>query len=162
MDPKDWIGRTETIGDVVTPGPVAGLCAALDLDPSRPPDGADLPPLWHWLYFLPRPRRSELGTDGHAKRGGFLPPVPLPRRMWAGGQVEFRQSLKVGDAVSRTSTIESVDEKSGRSGRLLFVKVRHEVRVSGVADPAIVEHQDLVYREAAQPGEGAPAGKPAP
>ncbi len=87
---KDWIGRTESVSDVVTATPCAAFSATLDRDGERPAAGTPLPPLWHWLYFLPLHRQSDLGADGHAKRGGFLPPVPLPRRMWAGSQFEFR------------------------------------------------------------------------
>ena len=115
--------------------------------------GLELPYLWHWLYFLPMHRQSEIGEDGHAKRGGFLPPVPLPRRMWAGSQFEFRSPVRVGDAVERTSTIEDVTRKDGRTGTLVFVKVKHELRCNGAADPAIVEFHDIVYRAAKQPGD---------
>src|SRR5690348_8002648 len=110
MELSSWIGRTETALDVVTATPIAALAATLDQDPVRPAHGADLPPLWHWLYFLPLHRQSEIGPDGHAKRGGFLPPVPLPRRMWAGSQFRFHAPLRVGDAIERVSTIEDVTE----------------------------------------------------
>jgi 3-methylfumaryl-CoA hydratase len=162
MDLKDWIGRTETADDIVTATPYAALSATLDRDPARPKQGTPLPPLWHWLYFLPLHRRSEIGPDGHAKRGGFLPPVPLPRRMWAGSQLHFRQPLCVGDAVTRVSTIQSVNEKSGRSGALVFVKVRHELRANGQDDIALTELHDIVYREAAKPADVAPAPQAAP
>jgi 3-methylfumaryl-CoA hydratase len=89
-DWADWIGRTETVADAIHPTPVLALNATLDHEPVDATAGMALPPLWHWLYFLPRHRQSEIGADGHAKRGGFLPPVPLPRRMWAGSQFEFR------------------------------------------------------------------------
>ncbi len=105
MDLKDWIGRTETVDDVVTAMPYAALSATLDREPARPKQGTPLPALWHWLYFLPLHRQSEIGPDGHAKRGGFLPPVALPRRMWAGSQLQFHRPLCVGDAVTRVSTI---------------------------------------------------------
>ncbi len=131
-------------------------------DPATVREGTPLPPLWHWLSFLPLYRQGELGEDGHAQRGGFLPPVPLPRRMWAGGQLELRAPLVVGDAVERTSTVANVVEKEGRSGRLVFVTVEHEVRRAGAPEPAIVERQDIVYREAARPGDPAPAPTPAP
>ena len=157
-----WIGRQESATDVVAAAPAAALAATLDLEPTRPTTGTPLPPLWHWLYFLPLHRRSALGSDGHARRGGFLPPVPLPRRMWAGGQLAFRRPLAIGDAATRVSTIESVDQKSGRSGPLVFVKVRHEIRRESEPEPALVEWQDLVYREAPRPGERAVPPKPAP
>ncbi|MCL4744700.1 MAG: MaoC family dehydratase N-terminal domain-containing protein [Burkholderiaceae bacterium] len=151
MNLEDWIGRVEEASDVVAAGPCAALAATLDQAPLRPAPGTLLPPLWHLLYFLPAPRRSELGEDGHALRGGFLPPVDLPRRMWAGSQLEFRSPLRVGDTLLRRSRIESISEKSGRSGKLVFVHVRHDIGRAGDADPALVEHHDIVYREAPRP-----------
>jgi 3-methylfumaryl-CoA hydratase len=162
MDLKDWIGRSETVSDVANPTPYAALSATLDRSPERPPAGTPLPPLWHWLYFLPLHRQSDLGPDGHSKRGGFLPPVPLPRRMWAGSQFRFHRPLRIGDALRRVSTIEDVNEKSGRSGRLVFVKVRHEIRRQDEPEVALTEFHDIVYRDAAQPGDVAPPPKAAP
>jgi 3-methylfumaryl-CoA hydratase len=156
MDLHAWIGRTESVDDIVTATPCAALSALLDRPAERPVVGTPLPPLWHWLYFLPLHRQAEIGPDGHARRGGFLPPVPLPRRMWAGSQFEFHAPLRVGDAITRLSTIEDVTTKQGRTGSLVFVKVRHEVRSNGAAEPAIVEHHDIVYREARQPGDVEP------
>ena len=161
MDLKSWIGRSETAEDVVTPTPYAALCATLDRPVERPKPGTELPPLWHWLYFLPLARRSELGPDGHPHRGGFLPPVPLPRRMWAGSQFEFHEALRVGDAIRRVSTIEDVTEKPGRNGPLVFVRVRHEVGRQDGAH-ALTEFHDIVYREMPQPGEAPPPAQPAP
>jgi 3-methylfumaryl-CoA hydratase len=157
-----WVGRSEAVDDVVTATPCAALAATLDREPMRPAPGTPLPPLWHWLYFLPLHRQSEIGVDGHARRGGYLPPVPLPRRMWAGSQLDFHSPIRVGDAVRRVSTIESVREKSGRSGPLVFVKVRHEVFCNAVAPAALTEFHDIVYREAARPGESAPEPQAAP
>ena len=144
---KAWIGRSETVHDQLGATPVKALTATLDHPAADVPAGTPLPPLWHWLYFLPMHRQSEIGPDGHAKRGGFLPPVPLPRRMWAGSQFEFRAPVRVGDAVARTSTIDDVTTKEGRTGKLVFVKVRHELHCNGAADPAMVEFHDIVYRE---------------
>jgi 3-methylfumaryl-CoA hydratase len=155
-----WIGREELARDVLTAGPLAGLAVTLDRDEPLPRPGDALPPLAHWLYFLPRHRQSELGPDGHARRGGFLPPVPLPRRMWAGGRFEFRHPLRVGDEVLRTSRIVDVRHKAGRSGDLVFVLVRHAVE--NAAGIALVEDHDIVYRDAPQPGAPAAAGMPAP
>ena len=160
-DLKRWIGRTETVADVISATPYAALSATLDRSATRPAAGTPLPPLWHWLYFLPLPAQSEVGPDGHAKRGGFLPPVPLPRRMWAGSQFAFRRVLRVGDGVLRTSTIESVDAKSGRTGSLVFVRVRHEIRRLDETDVAVEEFHDIVYRGAPAPGAVAPAPMPA-
>src|SRR5438477_1616840 len=145
---QGWIGRSETVRDQIGATPVRAMNATLD-HPSMPVEtGSALPPLWHWLYFLPLHRQSEIGADGHAKRGGFLPPVPLPRRMWAGSQFEFRRPVRVGDTVIRTSTIASVAEKSGRTGPLVFVKVRHEITTPNESEPALLEFHDIVYREA--------------
>jgi 3-methylfumaryl-CoA hydratase len=150
---NDWIGRSETLRDTITAAPVRGLNATLDHPALAVDTGMPLFPLWHWLYFLPQHRQSEIGPDGHARRGGFLPPVPLPRRMWAGSQFEFRSPLRVGDAIERTSTIADVTVKEGRSGQLVFVKVRHELRCNAAADAALVEFHDIVYREARKPGD---------
>ncbi len=157
-----WIGRSETVVDTVGPTPVMALTATLDHPAVAVHAGTPLPPLWHWLYFLPMHRQSDIGVDGHARRGGFMPPVPLPRRMWAGSQFEFRAPIRVGDAVARTSTIADVTVKSGRTGQLVFVKVRHEVRCNGAAEAALVEFHDIVYREAQRAGDVAPSAQPAP
>jgi 3-methylfumaryl-CoA hydratase len=148
---QQWVGRAQSRTDEVTATPVAALAATLDRDDPPPQRGDPLPPLWHWLYFLPLDRQSALGADGHAKRGGFLPPVPLPRRMWAGGRLTFEEPLRIGDRIERTSRILDVTPKTGRSGPLVFVRVRHEV--SGPHGRAIVEEHDIVYREPPQPGE---------
>ena len=162
MDLKEWIGRTETVSDSITATPYAALSATLDWPPERPPAGTPLPALWHWLYFLPLACQSDIGPDGHPRRGGFLPPVALPRRMWAGSQLLFHAPLRVGDAISRTSTIVDVTEKSGRTGTLIFVKVRHEIRRQNEEAIAITEFHDIVYREAAKPDDVAPPPKQAP
>ena len=108
MNLADWVGRTQTTEDQITATPIAALSATLDRDAARPAAGTPIPALWHWLYFLPLAPQSEIGPDGHAKRGGFLPPVDLPRRMWAGSQLRFDQPLRVGDSIERRSTIESI------------------------------------------------------
>ncbi|WP_334187546.1 FAS1-like dehydratase domain-containing protein [Noviherbaspirillum sp.] len=156
---QQWTGRSETKSDRITDIPVAAMQATLDIDAPFPAAGDALPPLWHWLYFLPLHRHSDIGEDGHAKRGGFLPPVPLPRRMWAGGRLQFLQPLRVGDAIERTSRIVSVDAKEGRSGSLVFVLVRHEI--AGPSGPAVVEEHDIVYRGMGG-GTATAAGVPAP
>jgi 3-methylfumaryl-CoA hydratase len=157
-----WIGRSESLRDTITAAPVRALTATLDHPAADVPTGFPLPPLWHWLYFLPMHRQSDIGPDGHAKRGGFLPPVPLPRRMWAGSQFEFRAPIRVGDEVLRTSTIADVTAKEGRTGKLVFVKVRHELHCNGASEPALVEFHDIVYREAQRPGDVPPPPQPAP
>lgn len=149
MDFQDHVGRTETRSDTIAPHFVQGLAATLGVEP---PDR--LPPLWHWMLFQDWVPPDRLGDDGHPRRGGFLPPVHhLPRRMWAGGRVRFLGPLQVGDTVRRTSTIQSVTEKKGGSGILVFVAVAH--RIEGPHGPAIEEQQDIVYR-----GADGPATKP--
>jgi len=157
---QQWIGRTERRADLVTATPVAALSATLDRDDPEPLPGTGLPPLWHWLYFTPLARQSEIGPDGHAKRGGFLPPVPLPRRMWAGGRLEFHHPLRVGDEITRESRIADVRGKSGRSGSLVFVNVHHEI--ADARGVAIAEEHDIVYRDNPTPGAPAPEPRPAP
>ncbi len=154
---QDWVGRTETLTDDITAAPVRALSATLDRDDPPPVAGTIVPPLWHWLYFLPMHPAREIGPDGHAKRGGFLPPVPLPRRMWAGGRLEWDNAnpLKVGDEARRTSRIVSVADKPGRTGQLVFVTVRHEVH--NAQGLSLTEEHDIVYRNAPQPGDVAPA-----
>ena len=166
MNLQDWIGRTETVDDVATATPFAALAATLDWPKAdgalRPLPATVLPYLWHWLYFLPLAPQSEIGADGHPQRGGFMPPVPLPRRMWAGSDFEFHAPLRVGDALSRTSTLLNVTEKSGRSGSLIFIKVRHEIRRNGEATVALTEHHNIVYRAVAGPQDVAPPAQAAP
>ena len=155
-----WIGRQEVMQDHLGLFPAAALAATLDRDDPAPADGDVLPPLWHWLYFLPRARQTEIGPDGHPRRGGFLPPVPLPRRMWAGGRLTFNAPQHLGEPARRVSTIADVSIKSGRSGDLVFVLVRHEI--SGPAGLALTEEHDIVYRDSPAPGETPPTPKPAP
>jgi len=158
---SDWIGRTETVSDTITAVPYAALCATLDYPARTPQAGTVLPPLWHWLYFLPLHPASELGEDGHARRGGFLPPVAKPRRMWAGGKLSFHAPLRVGDAVERRSTVLDVQSRKGRSGELVFVAVQHEIFAGHGRDLALVERHDIVYRDPPAAGS-APGGDPQP
>lgn len=148
---RKWIGKTETSTDRITPQPMAALAATLDIKAEVPPAGTEVPPLWHWLYFLEIYRQSELADDGHAKLGGFLPSIPLPRRMWAGSRVEFRRPLRVGEDYARSSRIADVQHKQGRTGELVFVSVRHEIASGG--EIALTEEQDLVYRGNAKPDD---------
>jgi 3-methylfumaryl-CoA hydratase len=150
VDLKSWIGRTETVDDVAAAAPLAGLAALLDHETPPWMEG-EVAPLGHWLYFLPRARQSQMDADGHPRRGGFLPPVPLPRRMWAGSRVSFEFPIPIGAVLQRRSTIADVAIKSGRSGSMVFVTVRHEITVEGRC--ALREEQDIVYRE--MPGAAA-------
>jgi 3-methylfumaryl-CoA hydratase len=142
---KDWIGRTETTDDVAADVPLRGLSALLDHE-TPPWRHGVVPPLGHWLYFLTRARQSEIGEDGHPRRGGFLPPIELPRRMWAGSRLVFHAPIGIGARISRRSMIADVSEKSGTTGRMIFVTVRHEISSNG--HTAIHEEQDIVFRDA--------------
>jgi 3-methylfumaryl-CoA hydratase len=153
---RTWLGRSEQRADLVTAAPLNAWTAMLDRDDAEALPGSDVPPLAHWLYFLPVAPQSQIGPDGHPQRGGFLPPIPLPRRMWAGGRLTFHHALQVGDEITRTSRIANVDAKSGRSGALAFVTVRHEV--TDARGLAISEEHDIVYREA--PRADAPTTAP--
>jgi 3-methylfumaryl-CoA hydratase len=141
-----WIGREELCTDSITAAPAHLLAASLDRGQVDFAVGDELPPVWHWLYFLRAGRTSEVGRDGHPPRGGFLPAIPLPRRMRAGGKFEFRRPLHVGDVAERRSRIISVEEKTGASGPLAFVVVQHEIAVAG--EVAVIEQESIVYRDA--------------
>jgi 3-methylfumaryl-CoA hydratase len=147
-DYQDWVGRVEEAEDRVGVHTVAHLAATLDYDAdvrSRMAlvEGGPLPPLWHWLGFLPQVEQSRLDRDGHPVRGGFLPPVPLERRMWAGGRLQFHDQLRVGEVLHRRSEILKVSEKQGATGRMVFVTVGH--RISTLRGLAVTEEQDIVY-----------------
>jgi 3-methylfumaryl-CoA hydratase len=157
---RNWVGRSETVDDFITPSKVAALAATLDRDDPAPQAGDPLPPPWHWTLCLPAARQSAIGPDGHPARGGFLPPVPLPRRMWAGGRLTFPQPLRVGEAVQRRSQVMSVDHKSGRTGDLVFVLVRHEFH--GATGLCVTEEHDIVYRDMPAADAAPPSYKPAP
>lgn len=141
---REWIGRSESRTDQVTLSPMAAMSATLDRFDPPPKVGDLLPVLWHWLYFLPIIRQNEMGTDGHPMRGGFLPPVPLPRRMWAGGHLQFFNPLRAGDTLTRVSRIVDVKQKEGGTGSLVFALVCHEIRNS--TGLALLEEQNIVYR----------------
>jgi 3-methylfumaryl-CoA hydratase len=145
-----WIGNREEVDDVITAWPIAALRATLDIEGAAVLNGTELDPLWHWLFFLPTTPRSRLGRDGHAELGGFLPPIPLPRRMYAGGRFDFSGSIRVGDSLRRTGSVVAITEKQGRSGRLFFVTVRFEIKAGSRI--VLTEEQDLVYREVDQGG----------
>jgi 3-methylfumaryl-CoA hydratase len=142
---RQWIGRTCTKLDTICPARVANLVATLDRVDSLQ-SGDPLPPLWHWLFFHSFVRQSDLGSDGHSARGTFLPPVPLPRRMWAGGRLEFFQPLRINQEASQTSTVNAVDFKQGSTGPLLFITVGHEIQ-GGDGAVLIREERTLVYRD---------------
>jgi 3-methylfumaryl-CoA hydratase len=143
-----WLGKVEEATDSVPSQLAESLAATLDLSAAERERrsiaaGGTLPPLWHWLAFSPKQPMQILGSDGHPKRGGFLPPVPLERRMWAGGRLSFTGALHIGEQIHRRSEIVAIKEKTGGSGRMVFVTVRH--LLSGAHGPAIEEEHDIVY-----------------
>jgi 3-methylfumaryl-CoA hydratase len=152
---SDWIGTREHHEEVIAEFPAQAAAALLERDVAAMVHGGALPALWHWFYFLPRPALSETGPDGHPKRGGFFPPVTLPRRMFAGARTRFLQPLLIGEVAVREAEILDVREKSGRSGPLVFVTVRY--RVCQFGNLCLEEEQDIVYREA-----GSPVAAPVP
>ena len=162
IDLSQWVGRRVERFDVVNPNHLAAWNATLDRDDPFPRDGDPVAPPFQWALFPPVTRQSDLGPDGHPRRGGFLPPIELPRRMWAGSRLRFLAPLRVGERVEQVSEIARVEEKQGRAGALVFVTVRHTT--SGASGPAIEEEQDLVYRgipprgAAPAPAERAPRG----
>jgi 3-methylfumaryl-CoA hydratase len=151
---RQWIGRTEEASDVITAQLVRGLRATLFLEIGSPKSGDAAPSTTHWCLAPPVYPMAEIGPDGHPKRGGFLPPVPLPRRMWAGGELQLIDPLRVGDEVTRSSRISDVTAKQGSTGTLCFVAVEHTI--STARGTAIRERHDIVYRDIA------PAKTPAP
>jgi 3-methylfumaryl-CoA hydratase len=142
---RGWIGRTTEASDIVTAQLVKGLRATLFQDIGDPKPGDAAPCTVHWCLAQPVFPMSQLSADGHPTRGGFLPPVPLPRRMWAGGELEFFEPLRVGDESTRTSRISDVTMKTGSTGVLCFVSVEHEITTP--RGTALRERQDIVYRD---------------
>ena len=157
---KEWIGQKESAVDYVTIPAVHRLAATLDRDDPMPRMGDPLPVGWHQILFPRVVRQSQIGADGHPERGDFLPPVPLPRRMFAGKRTTFHESLRVGDEVRRDSVIREVNIKQGRTGTMVFVTVKTDL--TSPRGLAITEEQDLVYREAAAPGAPPQPPQPAP
>jgi len=159
---QQWVGRGEAREDVVAADRVAAMTATLDLDVGPHP-GEPLPPGWHWMFFNTRgaAKARDIGPDGHPRRGGFLPDVPLPRRMWAGGRLSYSErTIRVGEAIRRHSEIAKVEVKEGRSGTLVFVLVKH--RIEGAGGGTIEEEHDIVYRDAPQKGAPVPTPPGAP
>lgn len=150
---QSWVGRSEERQDVLALEQALRMAALFDLE-TPPVEGEELPPLWHWAYFAPHARQSSIDVDGHPVRGGFLPPVDLPRRMWAGSRVRFHNPLRIGERVTRRSEILSVEPKNGKQGRLVFVTVGHTL--SNGSGIAIEEEQDIVYREPPSNAAAAP------
>ena len=144
-----WIGREESSSERILGSVAKAMAATLDVE-QAPQPGEPLPPGWQWLFFNPTARRSALGLDGHPQRGGFLPPIELPRRMWAGSRIRYLADLPIEAQATRRSRILKIEHKSGKRGSLTFVTVEHTISCNGT--PCIAEEQDLVYRDAPTPG----------
>ena len=157
---REWIGRTDEAESRITAPNADILNATFDRDDPPLKDGDAIPPAWHWLYFPEHVKLADTGPDGHAARGGFMPPVPLPRRMWATNRQRYHRPLRVGEAIRKVSTITDVAPKTGRSGALCFVTTRHEI--FGADGLATTEDHTTVYRGAADPNAPAPQPQPAP
>ncbi len=140
---QDWVGKTERVKDRIYPTPVRALALTLDHPQLAVEEGAPLPEIWHWLYFLPLVAQSEIGVDGHPRRGGFLPPIALERRMWASGRLVFYQDVRIGEEITKTSEILKISEKEGKAGKMVFVTVKHSI--SSARGVAIDEEQNIVY-----------------
>ncbi|WP_157015620.1 FAS1-like dehydratase domain-containing protein [Mesorhizobium xinjiangense] len=157
---KSYIGRTRACEDAMSPVPARRLAALLGRDVA-PDNGDALPATWHWAYFNPGIAQADIGPDGHERLGLFLPPAPFHRRMWAAGDITVHRPLRLGMPAQRVSTIDSVEFKTGRSGDLCFVKVRHEVTQDGVT--CLSEIQTVVYRDRGLPERALRApGDPVP
>lgn len=159
---RTWMGRESVAEDTLSVRHARLMAATLGLPQAQFAEGTPLPPLWHWLYFLEGLPASELGRDGHPARGGFLPPVPLANRMWAGGRLAFHAPVALGTTVRKRSAVTSVEHKRGRSGDLVFVTVRHEILDGQTV--AITEDHDIVYKQPTPPGttRAAAVAMPAP
>ncbi|WP_394689511.1 MaoC family dehydratase N-terminal domain-containing protein [Hoeflea sp.] len=153
---RSWIGRTQEKTDTITPRLVESFNSIFEASSELEP-GDSAPLGIHWCLAPDIVPINELGPDGHPARGGFLPPVPLPRRMWAGGEVHFETPFQLGDTVTKHSRIEDVSAKAGRSGSLVFVTVRHEyLTPRGLA---LHERQDIVYRDQVGRPAQVPSGR---
>lgn len=150
---RSWEGREELREDLLALTPARALAATLDHDPEMLAEGELLPPLYHWLYFPVLTKASDLATDGHAKLGGFMPPVPFPRRMFAGARVDYLGQLRIGERVQRVANIKSVTYKEGRSGQLVFVTVCYQI--SDSEGLKLIEEQDIAYCPATRSRAGA-------
>ena len=141
---QDWVGRQQTLHDTIAATPARALALTLNqADGHALGDGDEVPAIWTWLSFLPLAPMSQIGSDGHPHRGGFLPPIELPRRMWAGSRCTFEAPIRIGDTVERTSTITKIAEKSGAAGAMVLVTIAHEVRANGKV--AMREEQDIAF-----------------
>lgn len=156
---QQWVGKQDKTSDQIYPTPVKALALSLNLN-AQALLKAPLRPVWHWLYFLPMSPLAETGPDGHTRRGSFLPPTPLPRRMWAGSNITFHAPIAIGDSLKRHSTVQSVEHKKGRSGDLVFVTVNHQIYRKSTL--CIDELHHLVFRQIPEENKQPPTPPSAP
>ncbi len=149
----EWTNKTTEAEDTIRLQPANFMEATLN----RPPklkEGDNLPPLWHWIYFLEAKPESDLGRDAHPKKGDFLPPIQLPRRMWAGGRFTFYNDLVIGEKAKKITTIKKIVEKEGSAGPLCFITLEHKIYSKD--EISIIEEQDLVYLQDQQGSKSLP------
>lgn len=160
-DMKDWLGRTMTASDVITAFPLNGMSVTLDRDDEMATQDSVVPPLWHWMYFVALHRASDMRPDGHGRGGEFMPPVAMPRRVWAGSKFIWNNDnpLRVGDAAKRISRIGAITPKKGKSGDMVFVQVIHEFH--NEKGLCITNEHNAAFLGAAEPGKAPPSGTPA-
>jgi len=156
----DWIGKVREQRERIDTALTVAMSAALDRDDPVPKDGDPLPLPWHWMFFRDSTVQSKLGTDGLPKRGDLMPPVPLPRRMWAASNIKVHTPLRLGETAVKCSEVADVAEKSGKSGELVFINLNHTI-LNQAEEVAIVEEQTIVYTEAMKSGATSPS-RPAP
>ncbi len=156
---QPWVGRSEVCTDIAAPEHYRAWLSTLDYKDLTVKDGAPMPPLAHLIFNKAIVQVSEVGRDGHPKRGDFLPPVALPRRMWAGSKFEFRAPLRVGDKLAKRSEVVSVQAKTGSTGQLVFLVLRHTTTSQSGGE--VMEEQTVVYRDDPKPAAAGEAPKPA-
>lgn len=147
QDFSSWIGKQEVTEDEISLTLVRRCAAMCNMDPASFKRGDELPPHWYSLFFTPNALQERIGHDGHPRKGDFLPPIPLPRRMFVGREVEFIKPLIIGREARKVSEIASITPKEGRSGKLVFLQVKHTIFMDD--EPMLIERQNVVYREAA-------------
>jgi len=159
-DYSSWIGKREVTEALVTAYNANALTATLDRDEPPFRDGDAIPPGWHQFYIREVVKLADTAPDGHPKRGDFVPPIPLPRRMWAGTKSTFLKPIHIGERIRKVTAIDAVTPKTGKTGQLVFLTLRHDIE--GENGVATSEIQESVYREAAKPGAVPPEPPPAP
>ena len=157
---NQWKGHEERVEEILSPLKVEGYHAVLDTREPSANEGEPAPPGIHWMLARSNTTHSQLGHDGHGRRGAFIPPIKLPRRMWAGSDIEFIRPLVVGEKVVRRSNFDSAVYKQGRTGNLIFVKLRHEYSIREKI--CLCEIQTLVFRESPKADDPKPELQPSP